>query len=152
MKNKLKVYLDTSVISALFDTRNPERQLITQEFFDNKDFFEIYISDLTILEIEETQDEELKSSMEAFISIFEKLLITDEVERLANEYVRYGAISNIYIEDALHIAIAVLNNIDYLLSWNFKHIVRLKTRDTVKMINTLNRLTHTEIFTPGEIL
>jgi hypothetical protein len=44
-----------------------------------------------------------------------------------------------YAEDAYHIAIADIHEMDFLLSWNFKHIVRRKTRDIVKMVNTLNR-------------
>ena len=43
MKYKLKLYLDTSVISALFDERNPERKSLTESFFDEIETFEIYI-------------------------------------------------------------------------------------------------------------
>lgn len=41
---------------------------------------------------------------------------------------------------------------DYLLSWNFKHLVRLKTRDIVRMVNTLKGLKNLEIITPAELL
>ena len=47
---------------------------------------------------------------------------------------------------------AVANEMDALLSWNFKHIVRRKTRDIVKMVNTFNRLGQIEIMTPAELL
>jgi len=73
-------------------------------------------------------------------------------ESLAKEYIHYGAIPESYHEDAYHIAIAVLNNIDYLLSWNFKHMVRKKTRDIVRMVNTLNGFRQLEIMTPAEVL
>jgi len=41
---------------------------------------------------------------------------------------------------------------DCLLSWNFKHIVRRKTRDIVRMVNSLNNLKSIEIMTPAELL
>jgi hypothetical protein len=85
-------------------------------------------------------------------SEFSTLSLTDEVEWLAKEYIRYGAIPENYLEDAYHIAIAVIHDIDYLLSWNFKHIVRIKTKDIVRMVNTLNNLRSIEIMTPAELL
>lgn len=74
------------------------------------------------------------------------------MEWLAEEYVRYGAVPEGYPEDAYHIAIAVMNDMDCILSWNFKHIVRRKTRDIVRMVNTLNGLRQIEIITPAEVL
>ncbi|MBW1972688.1 MAG: hypothetical protein JRI44_07620 [Deltaproteobacteria bacterium] len=59
--------------------------------------------------------------------------LTDEVEWLSNQYIHHGTVPENYPEDAYHIAIAVINEVDYLLSWNFKHIVRRKTRDIVRM-------------------
>ena len=59
---------------------------------------------------------------------------------LAKEYVKYGAVPESYPEDAYHIAVAVLNEMDYLLSWNFRHIVRRRTKDVVRMVNTLRKL------------
>ena len=75
-----------------------------------------------------------------------------EVLDLSNKYIEAGAISANYSEDSYHIAIAVINDIDILLSWNFRHMVQRKTKDIVNMINTLNRLNHIEIITPAELL
>ena len=57
-----------------------------------------------------------------------KELFLKEIERVPESYP----------EDAHPIAIAVINEMDFLLSWNFKHVVRKKTRDIVKMVNTLH--------------
>jgi predicted nucleic acid-binding protein len=152
MKRKVKVYLDTSVISALFDVKNPERKSLTEAFLKEIESFEPFISEITVAEIERTPDPLLQSKMKEVVSQFSVLPLTDDVEWLANEYVRYGAVPESYPEDAYHIAIAVVNEIDFLLSWNFKHIVRRKTRDIVKMVNTLNRFRQIEIMTPAELL
>ncbi len=60
----MKMYLDTSVISALFDDRNPERQALTEEFFSRIDIYDVYISELTIAEIESTPDQEFEKQNE----------------------------------------------------------------------------------------
>ncbi len=148
----MKVYLDTSVISALFDEKNPERKSLTKAFFQKIEDFEVYISEISIMEIERTPDLKLQNKMKQTITRFSTLSITEKVEWLAKEYIRHGAVPDSYSEDSYHIAIAVLNGIEYLLSWNFKHIVRKTTRDTVAMVNRLNNLTQIEIMTPAELL
>jgi predicted nucleic acid-binding protein len=152
MKKKVKVYLDTLVISALFDERNPERKSLTQDFFNQVEDFEPYLSEITIVEIERTPDKELGNKMKEVVSRFSVLSLTDEVEWLAKEYIRYGAVPESYPEDAYHIAVTVINEIDFLLSWNFKHLVRRRTRDIVKMVNTISGVRQIEIMTPIEIL
>jgi len=152
MKKKVKVYLDTSVISALFDERNPERKSLTENFFNQVEDFEPYVSEMTIVEIERTPDKELGNKMKEAVMRFSVLSLTDDVEWLAMEYIRYGAVPDSCPEDAYHIAVTVINEIDFLLSWNFKHLVRRRTRDIVKMVNTISGVRQIEIMTPIEIL
>jgi len=82
--------------------------------------------------------------MRQAIKEFSILEINESVEELAKEYVKYGAVPESYPEDAYHIAVAVLNEMDYLLSWNFRHIVRRRTKDVVRMVNTLRKLKQIE--------
>jgi len=152
----MKAYLDTSVISALFDEKNPERKSLTEAFLKRARILEVCISQITLVEIEQTPDVELRNKMRGAISQFSILRFlynnVESVEWLAKEYVRYGAVPEGYPEDAYHIATAVISEMDYLLSWNFKHIVRRKTRDIVRMVNTLYNLRQIEIMTPAELL
>ncbi|MGV9200439.1 MAG: PIN domain-containing protein [Promethearchaeia archaeon] len=152
MKHKLKIYLDTSVVSALFDKRNPERLSLTKSFFKGIKSYSVYVSDITIAEIRKTPDDELKKKMITKIGDFSILETSNDIEDLANQIVQKGAINKSYFEDAYHIALAIFNDMDFLLSWNFRHIVRKKTRDIVQMICTLNNLGHIEIITPAELL
>lgn len=94
----------------------------------------------------------LQSKTKDTLAQFSVLPLTDDVEWLANGYISYSAIREGFSEDAYHVAIAVINEVDYLLSWNFKHIVRRKTRDMVRMVNTLNNLRQIEIMTSAELL
>ncbi|MGB9630169.1 MAG: type II toxin-antitoxin system VapC family toxin [Thermodesulfobacteriota bacterium] len=148
----MKIYFDTSVISALFDSMNPERKSLTEDFFSKIASFDVYISEITIIEVEKTPDEFLRDKMRMVIKTFSVLKITDKVEELANVYLQYKAVPESYYEDCYHIAIATINEMDYLLSWNFRHIVRKKTKDIVRMVNTLRDLKQVEIITPAELL
>ncbi len=151
MARKIKIYLDTSVISAKFDDRNPDRKELTENFFVIIGQYDPYISRITIAEIENTPDDALKSKMKESVKGFNVLEISDAIENLAQQYVKDEAIPKKYQEDAYHIAFAVINEVDYLLSWNFKHVVKQKTRAIVNMVNTINRYRNIDIITPAEL-
>ncbi len=89
--------------------------------------------------------------MKNSIQTFTILSITNEVEDLAKDYLRIGAIPEKYLEDALHIAISVINKLDYLLSWNFSHMVKRKTKELVNGLNQKNKYSRIEIITPAEM-
>ncbi len=84
MKTKIRVYLDTSVISALFDERNPERKSLTEAFFKEIESFEAYISEITVIEVERTPDLALQNKMREKISQFLRLPLTDDVVNTLN--------------------------------------------------------------------
>ena len=152
MRKEIRVYLDTLVLSALFDDRNPERQDLTKRFFDEIESFKVYISEVVLAEIDATKDAQLKGKLRNTAVYFEVLSIDEETRKLANEYVKHGAIPAEYSEDALHIAISTLNEIDYFLSWNFRHIVKVKTRRIVNMVNLSFGYPDLKIATPAELI
>jgi predicted nucleic acid-binding protein len=152
MKRRIKIYLDTSVVSASFDEKNPERQLLTQRFFEQVETFDAYISEVVLAEIDETRDALLKKKLRKAAISFKLLPIDEESRVLADEYVKQRAIPSDYPEDALHISIATINEINYLLSWNFEHIVKVKTRRIVNMVNASLGYPDLEIVTPAELI
>ena len=145
---KLKIYLDTSIISAYYDYSKPVRQLITEKWFKNDSCdFDLFISVMTIQEIEELQNYEKKEKIKQLILIYKIniLEINEPSKVLANEYISHGAIPKSEPEDALHIAIASMNKIEALASWNFKHIVSLNPIRKIHEINKNNELINIEI-------
>jgi predicted nucleic acid-binding protein len=148
----MTLYLDTSVISALFDERNPERQALTKDFFEARAADQLLVSELTLAEIENTPSEDLRRSMRVVADRYDVVPVNEDAERLAQQYVETGAVSDAYTADAYHIAIAVACTANILVSWNFRHIVRRKTRDIVNMVNTAAGYPHMEIVSPGELL
>jgi predicted nucleic acid-binding protein len=135
---KTKLYLDTSVPSAFFDTSKPMRQLITQKWFENEAAsYELYISALTIEEIERLRNPEKLINIRNLLANgnITMLDITDEAIALGEEYIRGGAIPASEPEDAYHIAIANVHGIETLASWNFKHIVSINPIRKIHEIN-----------------
>ena len=81
---------------------------------------------------------------------FECLSTEDnEIKTLSEEYIARGVIPVKYIEDALHVAVATVNSLDILISWNFEHIVKLKTKREVNVINVLLGYDEIEIIEPA---
>ena len=149
----MRLYLDTSVVSALFDDANPERQQLTQDFFAVAHEHDLFVSQLTLTEIRFTLDEALRTRMEKQCEGYPVLSGKEqEAADLAQRYVEHGALPPSHIEDAYHIATAVVYGLDAILSWNFRHIVRRKTRDVVAMVNSRRNLSYVEILTPAELL
>ena len=150
MNKSKKIYIDTSVISSIFDQRTPERMSLTKKMWENIDDYEVYISNIVIDELKAAPEEKRKKFMDV-ISDFEILEVTDEVKELADEYIKEEIFPKKYYDDALHVAIATVNDIGYLLSWNFKHLVKVKTRKLVSLVNTKYDYSSIEIIVPPEL-
>ena len=80
------------------------------------------------------------------------LIPNDETLKLANIYVEEGMIPQKYYTDCLHIAIATVNDLDMIVSMNFKHIVKRKTIILTTKINKLNDYRAIEIYSPMEVI
>ncbi|HDH04394.1 MAG TPA: PIN domain-containing protein [Nitrospirae bacterium] len=149
MARKLKLYLDTSVPNAYVDDKNPVRQGVTKDFWARLDRYNIFTSELVVEEIEATGNINKKNQLLDLIKGFEKLSIKGkETEALAEEYVKRGIIPVKHIEDAVHIAVATVYSLDVLVSWNFEHIVKLKTKREINVVNILLGYNQLEIVEP----
>ena len=147
---KTKVYLDTSVISALFDERTPERMTMTSILWSKLSDYEVFISELVLEELERAA-EHVRDKMFSAIKDFIVLKISKEAEELAQIYVKQGIFPEKYFDDALHVALASVSQIGILLSWNFTHLVKLKTRRMVSIVNLAENIMPVEIASPPEL-
>lgn len=132
---KETVYIETSVVSYCASKSSRDlviaaRQEITREKWPAiLDTFETHVSALVVQEAEQGDAEAAQKRLSA-ISKMPVLSISDEAERLASLLIKDGPIPEHYPEDALHIALATVNGMDYLLTWNFTHInnARMKAK------------------------
>ena len=145
---KIKLYLDTSVPSAYYDYSKPIRQLITQKWFENESQnFELYISVICLEVINELKNDIKRENILKLLLDYDMTLLpfTDDAEILGNEYINKGAIPSIEPEDAFYIAIATVNKIESIASWNFKHIVSANPIRKIHEINYKNNYSLIEI-------
>jgi predicted nucleic acid-binding protein len=142
--------LDTTVISALFDERTPERMAQTRQFWETIGGYNVFISELVIDEIKGAP-QPLQNEMLKKVENFTVLPITDDVQKIADIYIKNAIFPEKYSDDALHTALAAINQIHVLLSWNFTHLVKLKTRRMVALVNTMHDYNPIEIITPPEL-
>ena len=149
---KETLYLDTSVISAYYDERTDERQAATIKFWkDIVPNYKVFISEITVNELDDTKDEALKKKFRILIKNFHILKMSSKVRALASAYIKRGVFPEKYIGDALHVAIATYHDISYVVSWNFEHLVKVKTRKTVNLVNVLEGYKEIEIISPQEL-
>lgn len=147
----MTVYTDTSTIGGCFDKEFQEWSVaLVEEFKVGKKL--IMLSDLTLQELELARDEVRGKIKEISKQYQIGIGVTDETIELAETYINEGALTIKSYNDALHIALATLNNADVLASWNFKHIVNLNRIRLYNSINLKLGYRMIEIRTPREIL
>lgn len=157
MMNKESVYIETSVVS--YYTSKPSRDLVIaarQEITREKwpeiiKSFEVHISALVIQEAEQGDTEAAQKRLAA-ISKIPVLSISDEAERVASLLIANGPIPEQYPEDALHIALATINGMDYLLTWNFTHINNAQLKAKIMSVVEAEGYECPTICSPEELL
>jgi len=150
-KPNIKVYVDTSVFGGCFDTEFEEwPNRLIEEFRVGAKF--AVISDLTLRELDDAPSnvrnllEEIPKDHRQFV------ILDDESRELALHYVNEGFIGENSLVDAQHIAIATVNKIDVLVSWNFRHIVNLNKIRLYNAANLKYGYSILEIRSPREVL
>jgi predicted nucleic acid-binding protein len=149
---KQKIYLDTTVPSAYYDSRTPERQAQTLKFWEEVlPKFDAFVSGLVLREIADTPNQERREQMEVLVEGVSVLNLDEEATILAQEYSDREIFPEKYRSDANHVAVAVINGIGYLCSWNFTHLVKVNTRREVNLVNALKGYGQIEIIAPPEL-
>lgn len=152
MKNVIKkVYCDTSVIGGVLDS----------EFSDHsKSFLKSVKSGLFNLVVSPVVDAEIytKGTQLGVIEAYENLQsyasivpITEDAIQLQQAYISSQVLTMKWKDDALHVALATINFCDFIVSWNFKHIVNFKKIPLYNAINVLNGYREIEIYSPLEL-
>jgi predicted nucleic acid-binding protein len=152
---KLKIYLDTSVISYLQQNDAPERMKDTLALWKQfeQGTYDIYLSQVTLDELGECPEPKRSVMFDYLGKIsYTKLEVTEEVVTVARRIVDMGILSPKSMDDCRHIATAVVHECDCIISWNFKHIVNIKTIRGVRAITELEGYKGIDIMNPSVLL
>ncbi len=135
---KPKLYLDTTVWNFSFSDQAPDHRDETLEFFDKVSLgaFEIYASDVVLKELSDAPEPRKQQTLALVKKVAPiRLETTIEIERLADIYLAKGVLTEKSRADALHIAHATVYEMNYLLSWNFRHLANATRREKVTVVN-----------------
>lgn len=154
---KLKVYVETSVVSYLTAWRSPQlimaaQQEATRNWWDSRhDLYDIFISEAVLDEAEGGDPEAAKRRLEV-LELLDQLPITGAAIRLATLLLSNVPLPPKAHVDALHIAIAATHGMDYLLTWNCTHIANPKFRYVIEEICRQNGFQAPVICTPFDLI
>ena len=146
---KQKIYIDTSVFGGYFDEEFSNQTIPLFERIKNEEFILLY-SSVTQGELENAPNyvKELVKSLK--VDYIEYIDLSEDAIDLANEYISEKVVGLTSYADCLHIALATINRADYLVSWNFKHIVNIQRIIGYNAINIKNGYKQLEIRSPRE--
>ncbi len=154
---KPKIYIETSIISYLTarmsnDLRVAANQSITIEWWETiRPNFELFISEFVVAEASAGNSSAARKRLE-IIANLPTLIVTDSVRTLAKALITNGPIPSKAEIDAYHIAVAAVNGIEYLLTWNCTHIANAIMRPKIESVCRQQGFEPPIICTPQEIL
>jgi hypothetical protein len=137
---KTKIYLDTTIINFIYADDAPDYKNDTIAFFEKlvkPNIVEVYISDVVLEEINKTQNIDKRNKLMEEVKKYDLQFVDihPEALRLADIYLAEKIIPANKIEDARHIGISTVSEMDILLSWNFQHLANYSRRQKVRLVN-----------------
>ena len=146
-----RIYIDTSIVGGFFDRLF---SVDTRALFGRLENGEVVfvLSDVLKKELLNAPSHVRNLLLQYSGDCFEHVPLTYEAEYLANCYLAEKVVGPTSLDDCQHIAIATLNKVDVLASWNFKHIVNLKRIKGYNSVNMKMGYITLEIRTPKELI
>ena len=153
---KKSVYIETTIPSFFHETRDEAmfatmRQWTREWWDDEKQAYRCFTSDAVINEIESGDHPEKDLKLELMGGI-DQLEINFEIEEIVEVYISNFLMPKDDLGDALHLAIASYHKMDFLLTWNCKHLANANKRDHIRRINERLKIFTPELVTPYELI
>lgn len=148
---KTRIYIDTSVVGGYFDEEFQEDTKRFYKWFE-ENYVVFVISDLLDIELINAPEKVRNSLGKYDNSKFERIKLSQESIVLANEYIKHKVVGISSLEDCRHIAMATVHKVDYVVSWNFKHIVNIDRIIGYNSVNLMLGYEPVEIYTPFQLL
>ncbi|MCL2511355.1 MAG: hypothetical protein FWF09_04830 [Bacteroidales bacterium] len=146
-----RIYIDTSIAGGFFDEIfEKETKLLFLQLENKKVIF--VVSDILREELK-AAPARVRNLLENYSNDnFEAVVLTDEAKELANKYIAENVVGRTSLDDCKHIALATINKVDILASWNFKHIVNINRIRGYNAVNIKNGYTALEIRNPKDLV
>jgi predicted nucleic acid-binding protein len=152
---KLRVYLDTSVISHLDAPDVPDKEADTRRLWEDikAGKYDVVLSDVVYDEVERCAEPKRTFMLSKIAELDSRYAVRDdETDHLSALYFEIGGLPPKSKDDSLHIAIATVSGCGVILSWNFKHIVNLRAMKAVTVVNLREGYSLIHILSPSMLL
>ena len=150
------IYLETTIFNFPFVNDAPQYKSDTIKLFSEikAGKFKPFTSEYVTQELKNTKDIEKLEKMKFFITDYNIIIIpaSEEIKKLSDVYMTSGIIPEKFATDSLHIAAATITGLDFIVSLNFKHIVKHKTIIETEIINAREGYKRIFIHTPAEVI
>jgi predicted nucleic acid-binding protein len=148
---RVKLFLDTSFLSHLDAPDTPDKMNETHKLWNEVKLglYDAVISDIVIEEISRCAEPKLSVILDYLSEIeYQRVDANDEIEKIATQIISLGILKEKSRDDCMHIGAAVASGCDYIVSWNFKHLVNVKTIKGVRAITNLLGYNNIDIVQP----
>ena len=155
MKYIPKLFLETTVFNFYFEGKQGQKQKDAIRLFEQiaKGKYEAYTSETVIDELEDASKEKYEKMDTLLEKYFTRVIeLSSEAERMADIFISKGIIPVKSKVDALHIATATVNSLDFVISYNFGHIVKIKTIIGTGLVNLHKGYRQIGLSSPTEVL
>ena len=152
---KLKLYLETTVFNFKIGDDSPEKKRDTIKLFEEiaQKKYIPYTSEYVLQELSRAEEQKRIQMLNLIEQYSIKILATDKnAELLADKYVSENIIPIKYRTDGVHIATATINDLDVIVSYNFQHIVKMKTIVGTESVNLREGYKRIGIYSPTEVI
>lgn len=130
------LYLETSVIGAYLDNCEPFRRDLTIRWWEHEiRHYDCWVSLLVIRELERIPEPHRTAYLN-LVKDIKRLEFADEAAILAEGYLERGIFHRKYLADAMHVALASVNKIDFLVTWSFGHLANVHRQARIQLFNT----------------
>lgn len=146
-----RIYLDTSVFGGCFDSEFAKESLAIFKLIRSGSYHAV-MSEIVFEELEEAPQKVREIILSLPESSLESILVTEEIIQLRNEYEAAGILGPKWIDDMTHVAAATIARVDAIVSWNFRHIVRLDKMKAYNQVNLQNGYGILTIISPKEAI
>jgi predicted nucleic acid-binding protein len=145
---KQSIYLETSVIGAYLDNGEPFRRDLTIRWWEHElHEYRAVVSQIVTRELQRVPEPHRTAYLD-LVRQLEHVELNEEAAILADGYVSRGIFHRKYIGDALHVAVASIHKIDYLVTWNFGHMANVRRQARIRLFNTAAGFFVPQIVTP----
>ncbi len=155
---KPTVYLDATIPSFYYVDRpgivmQAWREITVAFWYHSRDNYELFLSDETLRELQEpTYPEDKRRQCLALVGGLRRLAVTPEVTELVAYYVGGHVMPADDLGDAFHLAFATWYRMQYLLTWNCRHLANANKFEHIQVVNARRRLVSPALITPAQLL